>query len=140
MSDAVQYRYEISQQMDLPWAYLYFLSVTLKFLYLTGLNMSDTVQDRYAISQQMGSPWAYLYFYFIYVRASKAQEFRLEQRDNFEGRRSEIIHFRKTGKPLTGSGLTTVGHLNAKYISAASALLLCRLEQHRMDQKLTIGK
>ena len=55
MSDAVQDRYAISQQMDSTWAYLYFyfFSVTLKLLYIPGLNMSDTVQDRYAISQQM---------------------------------------------------------------------------------------
>ena len=53
MSDAVQDRYAISQQMDSPWEYLYFFSVTLQFLYLPGLNMSDTVQDRYAISQEM---------------------------------------------------------------------------------------
>ena len=53
MSDAVQDKYAISQQMDSTWAYLYFFSVTLKLLYLPGLNMSDTVQDRYAISQQM---------------------------------------------------------------------------------------
>ena len=55
MSDAVQDRHAISQQMDSTWAYLYFyfISVTLKLLYLPGLNMSDTVQGRYAISQQM---------------------------------------------------------------------------------------
>ena len=55
MSDAVQDRHVISQQMDSTWAYLYFyfFSVTLKLLYLPGLNMSDTVQGRYAISQQM---------------------------------------------------------------------------------------
>ena len=54
MSDAVQDRHAISQQMDSTWAYLYFyfISVTLKLLYLPGLNMSDTVQGRYAISQQ----------------------------------------------------------------------------------------
>ena len=55
MSDAVHDRHAISQQMDSTWAYLYFyfISVTLKLLYLPGLNMSDTVQGRYAISQQM---------------------------------------------------------------------------------------
>ena len=54
MSDAGQDRYAISQQMDSPWAYLYFnfFFCNIKFLYLPGLNMSDTVQDRYAISQK----------------------------------------------------------------------------------------
>ena len=55
MSDIVQDRYAVSQQMDSPWAYLYlyFFSVIFIFLYLSGLNMCDTVKDRYAISQQM---------------------------------------------------------------------------------------